>query len=384
MAAVTVGDVMEWMEALAPRALAEEWDHPGLQVGRGDTPLLGVLVCLDCRDAVIEEASSLGANLIVSHHPLLFRPLRSLDFEDPVGRRVGELVRRGIALFSAHTNYDSARGGLNDWLAARFGLTGVRPLRTAAETLYKLAVFVPTGHEDAVRDALAGAGAGHIGNYSHCTFQSPGTGTFLPLDGANPYLGARGRLERAEEVRLETIVPASRLRAAVAAMLAAHPYEEVAYDVYRLANGDPAALGAAAASRVGIGRVGDLAATMSVAEVAAAARERLGVRNVRVVGDPGRQVRRLAVCGGSGGKFVRAAVAAGADALLTGDVDHHDALDALDLGLAVIDAGHWGTERAAMAAVVDRLNERLAAAGSAVRARLAQSEPDPFVLFGNS
>jgi len=206
----TVGTIAAYIEELAPLHWAESWDNVGLQVGDPAAAVQRVLVALELTDAVVEEAERLGCDLVVVHHPPLFRPLKALRFDSRPARRLLRLIRSGIALYAAHTNLDQAPGMTNDTLAAAAGLTECEVLKPTGEERYvKLVVFVPKGHEDAVRDALAGAGAGHIGNYSHCTFQVPGIGTFLPLEGTNPFIGQQGRLERVEELRLETIVPES-------------------------------------------------------------------------------------------------------------------------------------------------------------------------------
>ncbi len=365
-----VAQVMEIIEALAPRSLAEEWDNPGLQVGDPAAEATSVLVALDLTDAVLEEAAAVGAKLVVCHHPAILKPLPGIRLDLPVGRRLARALAAGIAVYAAHTNLDAAPGGLNDILARKLGLEDLRILRpTREEKLFKLVVFVPRGHEDAVRDALAGAGAGWIGNYSHCTFQAAGTGTFKPGEGTHPFLGRQGEVERADEYRLETIVPEPLLRASLRAMIKAHPYEEVAYDVYPLAN---------QGRESGLGRVGRLKEAVSLAGLAARVKERLGLAAVRAVGEPSRVVHQAAVCGGSGGSLVGVAAFAGADVLITGDVRYHDALEALERGLGVIDAGHFGTEAAALDELCGYLNDRLAAVPCETRAAVSRAETDPF------
>lgn len=232
--AVRVKDIMGVMEEIAPKKLAEGWDKPGLAIGDPEREVKKILVALDVIDPVVEEAKRIGADMIVTHHPmLLFRKIESITADTLLGKRIFNLIQNNIAAFSAHTNLDIAAGGTNDVLAELAGLKNIEILEeTWAESLKKIVAYVPVGHEQAVRDAMCGAGAGQIGAYSHCTFGAAGKGTFLPLEGTNPFLGEQGRLETADEIRLETIVPAEKVHAVVQAMLAAHPYEEAAYDIY--------------------------------------------------------------------------------------------------------------------------------------------------------
>lgn len=331
------------MEELAPPNLAAGWDNVGLLVGDPDREVAGVLVALDVTAELAARAAADGVGLIVTHHPPILKGLTSLRTDRPQGRMLATLLAAGVAVYAAHTNLDVADGGVNDVLAARLGLTGVRPLAVESrDQLLKLAVFVPDSHLEAVSAAIAAAGAGHIGNYSHCTFRTTGTGTFLPLAGADPFIGKPGDLERVAETRLETILPPSILPRVLAAMHGAHPYEEVAYDLYPLHNpGRPR----------GLGRVGGLSATEPLDVFVRRVKTALGIDAVRLAGPEGRVVKTVAVCGGSGAGLVADAAAAGADVLVTGDVRYHDALDAAALGLAVIDAGHHATERPVIDAV---------------------------------
>lgn len=366
----TVGTIAAYIEELAPLHWAESWDNVGLQVGDPAAAVQRVLVALELTDAVMEEAERLGCDLVVVHHPPLFRPLKALRFDSRPARRLLRLIRSGIALYAAHTNLDQAPGMTNDTLAAAAGLTECEVLKPTGEERYvKLVVFVPKGHEDAVRDALAGAGAGHIGNYSHCTFQVPGIGTFLPLEGTNPFIGQQGRLERVEELRLETIVPESVAARAVQAMIAAHPYEEVAYDLYPLANPGTAR---------GHGRIGRLGQPVRLAQLAERLKAALRTPAVRIVGDPDRMVATVAVGAGAGADLIRPAAARGADVLVTGDVKYHEAQEALDLGLALVDVGHYSSEAGAMGALAAYLRERLAGDGHSVEVVESQAGRDPF------
>lgn len=376
--------VINWLEEWAPPLLAEEGDHIGLQVGSRDTEITKVLVALEVTPEVIAEAITERAQLIVSHHPLIRDPLASLDYDNWPASQVVRLVENRIHVYAAHTNLDAAAGGVNDLLAERLGLTGVRVMRPSLqETLYKLVVFVPRGHEDEVRQAICGAGAGRApgtgrsgderGNYDECTFQCSGTGAFRPLPGADPFLGQVGELERTDESRMETVVPESKIEAVIGAMLAAHPYEEAAYDLYRLRDRE--------SSASGLGRVGLLPAPVTLRAFAEQARDALGLQALRLAGDPGRRVSRVALCGGSGMALLHRALKAGADVYVTGDVRHHDALNALARGIAVVDAGHHATEKAIVPAMAAYLTRKAAAAEKHLTVLASGVNTDPLLFL---
>jgi len=326
------------LERLAPRSLAAGWDNVGLLVGDPEQEVATLLVALDVTPQVAELAVAEGVDMIVAHHPLILKSLNAIRTDTPQGRTLATLLSAGIAVAAAHTNLDAAAGGVNDALAARLGLTGLRPLVVdGRERLLKLAVFVPEDHVENVRQAIAAAGAGHIGNYSHCTFQVAGTGTFLPLEGTNPFLGEQGKLEYAAEYRLETILPEAAAPRVIDAMVRAHPYEEVAYDLYAMEN---------PGREFGLGRIGRLASPEPFAAFAARVKAALGLDRLRVAGPTDREVATVAVCGGNGANLITAA--AGADVFVTGDVKSHEALEAAALGLTLVDAGHFATERPAV------------------------------------
>lgn len=365
-----LGQLIAACGSIAPEALREEWDNVGLQVGDPDASVSRVLISLDVTPEVVAEAAGFGAQCVVAHHPLLFRPLRSLREDRPEGRLPAQLIRAGIALYVMHTNLDVARPGTSDALAALLDVMDLEPLVPASGrsggSRLKLVTFAPAADAERIRAALGDAGAGVIGRYSHCSFSSPGTGSFRPLPGAHPTIGAVGTQEQVQEERIEVVVPAGSLPHVVDALLAAHPYEEVAYDLYPLAQPPDG---------TGLGRVGRLPASCSLAELAGRVRERLPATSVAVVGDAGRQVQRVALCGGSGGDLVDAAAGASADVLITGDVKHHQALHALDAGLAVIDAGHYGTERPVLDLLATLLCPLLP---TDVEVRISAVNTDPF------
>ena len=361
--------IIRMLEQLAPKHYAVPDDKIGLQVGSAEREIRRVLVALDVTSTVVDEAAKLGAEMIVAHHAFIYRPLAHLRTDTPAGALAAELLRRDIAVYIAHTNLDAAEGGINDWMAEALGLQRCTVLEELHhERLFKLVVFVPRTHQDQVRDALFAAGAGWIGNYSHCSFNVDGIGTFLPREGADPFLGQTGRLERAEEVRIETVVPDGVRRQVIEAMLKAHPYEEVAYDLYPIEVKGRA---------VGLGRVGELTEPETLDAFAERVKRGLDVPFVRVVGDGARPVRKVAVLGGSGSRYVRYALRAGADVFVTGDIDYHTAMDAQAAGLAIVDPGHHA-EKILKRHLTIWLREQLAAAGYATEVFAATAESDPF------
>ena len=364
-----IQDLVGLVNTFWPPSLAEEWDNVGLQVGDPTAELKRVLVCLDPTEAALEAARNAGAQALFSHHPLIFRPLKNLTPADETGRVLLAAVRAGIAVLSAHTNLDRAAEGLNDWLARRLGLQGALPLATGSGDLVKLVVFIPAGYEEAVAEALFRAGAGHVGEYDRCSFRTSGTGTFRPGPGTAPFLGEAGRTEQAREVRLETILPRAQVSRAVERLTRAHPYEEVAYDLIPLANRRP---------DVGLGRIGRLSAPLPLGEFAARTREALDARSLRLVGDPARPVAKVAVCGGSGASLLGEALRQGADVLVTGDVKYHEARQAESQGLALVDAGHFATERLMVGEAVARLQGAAGDQGLNIEFIAMQGEEDPF------
>ncbi|MDA8233667.1 MAG: Nif3-like dinuclear metal center hexameric protein [Clostridia bacterium] len=369
--AVKCQTIINIVEQLAPRYLAEEWDNVGLQVGNPAGEVDKVLVCLDVNQEVAREAIAVGAGLIVSHHPLIFKPLKNLRRNNPQGELLYTLIQNDISVYSAHTNLDSAAGGVNQVLAEKLGLQDIEVLSSSYnETYCKMVVFVPVGHEDAVRNAMAEAGAGWIGNYSHCTFQLHGTGTFKPLEGANPFIGSVGDLEKVAEYRLETIVPQRAAGKVVKAMLKAHPYEEVAYDLYPLLNEGAAQ---------GLGRIGRFLEAIPFGELVKKVKDSLEVDKLIVGGDLNRSVQKIAVCGGSGASLLHKALFMGAQVLLTGDVKYHEGQEMLAQGLNFIDGGHHATERPVVSVLADFLREKAQANKFSVDIVVSEVNTNPFV-----
>jgi dinuclear metal center YbgI/SA1388 family protein len=365
-----IQDLLGLVNTLYPPALAEEWDNAGLQAGDPGAELNRALLCLDPTEQALDAARETGAQALLTHHPLIFRPLRNLTPGDETGRILFRAVREGVAVLCAHTNLDRAAPGLNDWLAERLGLTDISPLAAdRGGDLLKLVVFVPRGYEGAVADALFKGGAGRIGNYDRCSFAATGTGTFRPGAGTDPFLGRQGETERAGEVRLETILPREAQEKVVEKMLRAHPYEEVAYDLIPLANRRP---------HVGLGRIGRLAQPTALADFAMGVKTALGAGSLRLVGDSVRMVSKVAVCGGSGASLLGEAARQGADVLVTGDLKYHEARSAEARGMAVIDAGHFATEHLMIRGMVAALRGEAERRGLNIEFIEMEGEEDPF------
>lgn len=367
-----VQDLVGLVNKLYPPELAEDWDNIGLQVGDPGAPLERVMVALDPSLAAVHAAQNAGAQALVTHHPLIFKPIKRLTPENALGEVLWTAVRAGVAIVSAHTNLDCAASGLNSWLAERLGLLQSEPLQTIAGEYLKVIVFVPAGYEEQVADALFSAGAGQIGAYDQCSFRSRGEGTFRPGEGTTPFLGEVGRVERSEEIRLETIVSKRKLARVLEKMQSAHPYEEVAYDLVALQNRVPGA---------GLGRIGRLEEKMPLADFANRVKRALGCDYLRLAGSSRQLVHKVALCGGSGASLLQTAHRQGADVLVTGDVKYHDARQAEELGIALLDAGHFATEKLMIGQVVDALQGAAREHHWGVHFEAYTGEQDPFRLY---
>ncbi|MEH6978100.1 MULTISPECIES: Nif3-like dinuclear metal center hexameric protein [Bacillus] len=364
-------EVISLFESMYPKHLAMEGDKIGLQIGALNKQVQHVLIALDVTKAVVEEAIQIGANVIIAHHPLIFSPLKAIHTDKAYGRIIEMCIKNDIAVYAAHTNVDVAKGGVNDLLAEALGLQNTEVLApTYSEEMKKIVVCVPATHAEEVRKALGGAGAGYIGNYSHCTFNSEGIGTFMPGEGTTPYIGGTGQLERVEEVKIETIIPAPLERKVVKAMLTAHPYEEVAYDVYPLDN---------KGETLGLGKIGYLQEEMTLGQFAEHVKSALDVKGARVVGDLDDKVRKVAVLGGDGNKYITQAEFKGADVYVTGDMYYHVAHDAMMLGLNIVDPGH-NVEKVMKQGVQKQLQQKVDEKKFAVQIHASQLHTDPFTF----
>ncbi|ETI65948.1 Nif3-like dinuclear metal center hexameric protein [Neobacillus vireti] len=361
-------EIIQLFEQFSPKGLAMEGDKIGLQIGRLNKKVERVMIALDVLENVIDEAIEKNVQLIIAHHPIIYRPLKTLLTDTVQGKMIEKLVKHDIAVYAAHTNLDVAKGGVNDLLAAALGLEDAEVLVPTFDTkLKKLVVYVPASHAEEIRQVLGNAGAGFIGNYSHCSFTAAGTGRFLPGEQTNPFLGSSGQLEEVDEVRIETIVPEPLLKKTITAMIKAHPYEEVAYDVYALENKGEV---------LGLGRIGRVE-EMTLAEFAEKVKYSLEVDKVRVVGDLGTKVKKVAVLGGDGNKYFMNAKFKGADVYVTGDVYYHTAHDAMMQGLNMIDPGH-NVEKVMKKGLTAALQKMCQESGYKVEIFPSEVNTDPF------
>jgi len=344
---VTLREFVHWLDNAIPLEYQESYDNSGLQVGEPDMHIDSVLLTLDVNQDVVSEAVEKGCNLIVSHHPLIFSPLKRIGGGSVTERTVADAIKGNIAIYSSHTCFDAMAWGVSRVMAEKAGLKDISILVPVTGKLFKIAVYVPLSHAVAVREALFNAGAGHTGNYSSCSFTSAGTGTFMASEGANPYSGEINRLFAGEEVKIETVVPSHLVKTALEAMKKAHPYEEVAYDLYRLENNYGFA---------GMGAVGMLPEPLSGYGFLEKLKRCFEVPVIRYSGDASSKIERVAVCGGSGAGFINNAFRSGADAFITGDVKYHSFTEA-PASLLVADIGHYESEKYSLKVLYDIINK---------------------------
>lgn len=363
-----VKEIAEQIEKIVPLKLAQDWDNVGLLIGSPGKNVRRILLTIDITAVVLAEAKRLKTDLIVSYHPIIWDGLKKVNPEGPTGV-VYELIRGGIAVFTIHTALDALVGGVNDGLAEMVGITDAKPIgdyvKYPAGDNYKLIVYVPVDSAAKVADAVFEAGAGHIGNYSHCGFSARGQGSFLPLEDARPAIGKRGVLEKVQELRFETIVPADKLSKVILAMLQAHPYEVPAYDIFKLAD---------ETTKFGLGRIGSLAKPASLKSIIAKIKRQTGAKAMGIVGPKNRLVKTAAVCAGSCSKIINLIIAQKADLYVTGEIKHHQALAAQESDLTVICLSHTVSERFILKKLAGQLQKSL----PAVTISISKNDYDPF------
>jgi len=360
-----LADLTNALESIAPTRHAESWDNVGLLLGDPAQTISHVMLAIDYTAEVAAEAEQNGCEGVIAYHPPIFQPLKRIAADSVIH----DAMRRGVAIYSPHTALDVAGGGTNDVLADVLGLGERSPLKLAEvkSSQYKLVVFVPEEALAKVSGALFAAGAGRIGRYSSCSFRAPGTGTFFGEEGTNPAVGRSGQLETAPEVRLETVVPISKVEPVIRALRHAHPYEEPAFDMVQLA---------APAEGVGIGRVGSFAEPVERAELFERIKRGLEIGHLLVAGPEAGTIRRAAVCAGACGDLLDAVISARAELYLAGEMRHHDAIKAARAGVTVVCTLHSNSERAALKRLRGQLEQRL----PAVVFLLSQSDRDPFSI----
>jgi dinuclear metal center YbgI/SA1388 family protein len=409
-----IKDIATAIQEIVPLELAQDWDNVGLLIGDAEQDVNNILLTIDITSNVVAEAKRLKTDLIVSYHPVIWDGLKKITAEPAdlgelsravkprlasalaaeatpttgagakaphsdaheavthTGGIVYELIRRGIAVFSVHTALDSAIGGVNDGLAEIIGIQNGKPIgdyvNQPASDNYKLVVFVPAESVAKVSNAVFAAGAGMIGNYSNCSFQAEGTGTFFPLEGAKPAIGKKRKLEKVPEIRFETVVPADKLDTVIAAMKKAHPYETPAFDVFKLY---PTT---ADQNKFGLGRIGKLAQPLRIEQIVERIKKSTGAKAMGIVGPEKRLVRTAAVCAGSCGQIINSVIAAKADLYVTGELKHHHALAAQQAGLTCICLTHTVSERFILKNFAKLLQNQL----KQVTIKISRKDADPF------
>ncbi|AKD05816.1 Nif3-like dinuclear metal center hexameric protein [Pontibacter korlensis] len=329
-----IHEVTHLLEQLAPLRYQESYDNAGLQTGDANAEVTGVLVTLDCTEAVLEEAIERGCNLVVAHHPVIFKGLKQLTGKSYVERSIIKAIQNNIAIYASHTNLDNVLNGVNTKIADKLGLQQQRILVNKPSTLMQLVTFVPVENTEEVLEALHKAGAGNIGEYSGCSFSVTGTGRFTPSEQATPTIGGANIPEQVQENRLELLFPANLQGKIMAALKQAHPYEEVAHYLYNLENQN---------QEVGIGIIGELKQGLTEQEFLAYLKDRMQLQGLRYTTIGGKKIKRVAVCGGAGSFLIKDALRQGADALVTGDVKYHEFFDA-EGSLMIADIGHYESE----------------------------------------
>ncbi|MBN1299938.1 MAG: Nif3-like dinuclear metal center hexameric protein [Melioribacteraceae bacterium] len=367
-------ELISHIESLAPPGIAWENDNIGLQVGASDTKLSNILLALDINREVLKQAITKNCNLIFTHHPFLFKPLKKIDIsKDPKSQIVEELIINKISLYSAHTNLDFIKNGVSYELANRLKLNNIRFLEVSKSNQYKLVVFVPEKFLDKVSEAVFKSGGGIIGEYSNCSYRLIGAGTFRGSENSNPAIGKKNKFETVNEIRLETIVEKWNLSKVISSLIKAHPYEEPAYDVYPLENHNV---------NFGFGAVGELQKSMTQKEFLAFVIGQLKLKNLRFAnGKPGK-VKKVAVCGGSGSELLGSAVFTGADAFITSDIKYHTFQDA-ENKILLIDAGHYETEIHVLNYVKNYLNKLIASTGENISVYKYTGTTNPVKFYNN-
>lgn len=367
----TLKQIIHIMEVVAPARLAEHWDNVGLQVGDPDWPVKRIRLALDAAPQVIQAACDAQIDLLITHHPLIFKPLSQINCATSSGNIIQSCIQHRLGLFCAHTNLDCVQGGVNDALAGLLELQDVQILRPHSESAVKIVVYVPREHEAQLLEALFETPAGQIGQYTCCSFRQPGTGSFLPQSGSTPYLGKIGLVNHVPEIRIEAVALKEDIPAIIAHLRRSHPYETMAYDVYPLQSALPSH---------GLGRIGRLKVSQSPGGLAEVLKSRLGLKYVRIAGQREKMVEEVAVCSGSGHGLVADFLKSNAMLYVSGDLGYHDAQAIIAAGKCLIDLGHFASEHLVLEHLRKRLQHVLVDSGSDVTVDICSHEQDPFEL----
>lgn len=368
---IEIRHVVAAMEKISPSSLAQDWDNVGLHVGSMAWPVRKIWVALDPTAALVQKACAQKVDLVVTHHPLVFKPLITIDPESPVGKTIDIALNNRIGVFCAHTNLDSAVGGINDMLADKLGITATHVLEPAPSHSYRLVTFVPEDHVERVADALFASGGGRSPRYSHVSFRAPGIGTFKSSEEAAPFIGQPGENTRATEYRLEVLVEKHNLAEVERALLSTHPYEEVVYDIFALSN---------ERCNAGLGRIGQVDQELSLEAFAVKVKQILGLEAVRIVGDRHQPIRKVALCSGSGKGLVQSFLTSDAQVFVSGDFGYHDGRIVEAYGRSLVDIGHFASEYVMVEGLAKQLGKVLDDEGHAVEVSAFREEKDCFWL----
>lgn len=340
--------ITDILENIAPLQLQESYDNSGLLIGSAEEEIDKLLITLDVTEEVIDEAIDKSCGMIIAHHPLIFGGIKRLTGSDLTERLVVKSIKNNIAIYAIHTNLDNVSNGVNEILTKKLNLINTKILSPKKSGLYKIAVYCPISHLGVLQDAMFNSGSGHIGNYDSCSYYSEGKGTFRALDGTNPYVGKQGELHTENEYRLETIVSEYNLHKTINAMLKAHPYEEPAYDIYKLEN-SPADIGS--------GMIGELKIPLDIKEYLQFVKTALGAQNLKHNSLINKKVKKVAICGGSGSFLIQSAARQNADVFITADIKYHDFFE-YQGKMTIVDAGHYETEQPVKELIYEILKEK--------------------------
>ena len=332
---INIKNITDFLESIAPLSYQESYDNCGLITGDKDTPLKGIMICLDSTEDVVNEALKNNCNLIISHHPIVFSGLKKINGKNYVERAIIAAIKNDIAIYAIHTNLDNISTGVNSMIAKKLGLINTRILSPKKRLLSKLVTFSPLEYAEKIRMTLFNAGAGHIGNYSECSFNTPGEGTFNGNSSSNPFVGAKGKTHPEKEIRIETIFESHKQNSIIKALIEAHPYEEVAFDIYTLEN---------SYSNVGSGMIGELVDNQVESEFLLNVKKIMKAGSLRHTALLGKPVKKVAICGGSGSFLLPVAIQEGANAFISADFKYHQFFDA-DKKIIIADIGHYESEQ---------------------------------------
>jgi dinuclear metal center YbgI/SA1388 family protein len=361
------------METICPSSLAEDWDNVGLQVGEKTWPVKKIRISLDPGPDVVKEAIRDKVSILITHHPLIFRPIRSFTLQSEAEQVIREALVHKLSIFSAHTNLDKAKGGVNDALARVIGLknaTVFNPEKNSRSL--KLVLFVPAEYEQRMLEALSEAGAGEIMDYTCCSFRQAGKGTFKPGKTSRPFTGTAGQLSTVDEVRIETNIRAEKAAAIIEYVKKYHPYEQMAYDLYPLSF---------SSGLEGLGRIGDLEQETDLKTFTQFLKKRLKTKSIKYAGNPGLPVKRVAVCGGSGSGLMGRFLSSGAQVYVSGDIGYHDAKNAQFSGRGIVDVGHFASEEPVLTVLAEQVENRLSEEGLKAAVDVYEKESDPYTTI---